>query len=317
MTSLDYRKFIREFEPVYKRYCLKQFRNVLTATEIYRYILRKGNRLRPYLIQLTYHGSITSKKNNDNVLLSLQCSYELLHTYAKLSDDLVDFYIPQNRLTNKELSRRILLADICLLKANQGFFSLPSSSLQLLQKSWLEMQDRTWSGQYNEIFGQVKDLQSITHIAINKSALYTFSYPFSLGAQLGRDNNLSKKLFALGKKLGLAYQIQNDIRSFNNREVISEDLINYRLNIVTYTACQHNPLVKQAFSSQKKTSKKDLRVLGKLIASNENLEIVKNKAREIINSARRDIINLPIRPEVKGELVAHIHRIFYEFQSEK
>ncbi len=183
-----------------------------------------GKRIRPIIAMATYEAF--GKKPID--ILPLAINIELLHTYSLIHDDLPamdnDDY-RRGKLTNHKVygdAIAILAGDALLTHAfgNLAKYLKDFSNLSLQNALQLIEEFAQYSGAAGMVGGQVLDFlgdqketsfDDLLYIHTHKTGdLLVFS--FRMGAILaGATQDQLTQITSFGKKLGLAFQIQDDI----------------------------------------------------------------------------------------------------------
>ncbi len=190
-----------------------------------------GKRIRPYMIYLGYklYGGV-----NDKDVICFSGAAELLHTFALIHDDIIDkgdmrhnkpcvhvFASEIINTTNKEhlgISQAILAGDLVftwVYDVLYGEYDIPQRALHAAQKHIQTTMEEVVAGQMIDV-----DTMTWDHIEIEKieaknhykTGQYTFTRPMVTGALLaGADKKVCTQLGKIGKLLGQAYQMRDDI----------------------------------------------------------------------------------------------------------
>jgi geranylgeranyl pyrophosphate synthase len=196
---------------------------------ILQFALAGGKRLRPHIFIIVNNAY---KPMEQNIQMAAAAGIELFHLFALIHDDLVDGS-PQRRgkpslhellkLKPGEAGVRdgrslaIITGDLIFTEACRTFTnlavtdSLKNRALKLL----LEVAQTTGGGALSEIhLRDCPDCDSAITRKLHcyKTAEYSFSIPLALGGLLGScEIEEEEKLFCLGRTLGRAYQIRDDL----------------------------------------------------------------------------------------------------------
>ncbi len=187
-------------------------------------LLAGGKRIRPILAMATYEAF----ERNSEDILPIAINIELLHTYSLIHDDLPamdDDDYRRGKLTNHKVfgEAMAILAGDALLTHTFGNIakyvrSVPDLSLDCGLQILEEL--AFYSGAAGMVGGQVADLLEEQGITTLDELLYIHTYKtgslivFSirLGAILaGANEKQLQALTEFGEKIGLAFQIQDDI----------------------------------------------------------------------------------------------------------
>lgn len=185
-------------------------------------IFAGGKRLRPMLLLGSYEAV---GGTNIHDIMPFACAIEMIHTYSLIHDDLPsmdnDDY-RRGKLTNHKVygdGTAILAGDGLL---NLAFETMINKTLENKNMNGLEAMQiiAHASGVYGMIGGQIVDLESehkhidketLSYIHKNKTAVM-IQAPLKAGAILaGADFGIVESLNYAGYKLGMAFQIQDDI----------------------------------------------------------------------------------------------------------
>ena len=195
-----------------------------------------GKRIRPYLTwSILSHYKPTAKLEDHVMLLA---ALELFHVFCLIHDDVMDesserhgthtmhaqaaqtLYqnIPEPSRTKVSDSQAILAGDILLNHVFKLFYRYirthTLSNTQQLIDTFHTLVDEVCLGQMIDIDLTTKpspDNETIIQKNILKTARYSFVQPLSLGALIADRADLLPFLSDFGEKLGLLYQIQDDI----------------------------------------------------------------------------------------------------------
>lgn len=215
-----------------------------------------GKLIRPVLFldmyaALTPQGARTSLLCSEKELLRAAAGIELLHYSFLLHDDLIDGDIFRRNRPNiiGELQQQgvqpeaggaglswgqvsaLLIGNLLLSKVHQIFASLEVS--QCIRDELLRLLDgtivETVAGELTDVglsLGTIeRELATVMRMTAQKTAAYSFELPFRAAAVLaGAAQEQNQLLSALGEKLGLAYQLQDDLLSaFGSAELHGKD----------------------------------------------------------------------------------------------
>lgn len=194
-----------------------------------------GKRLRPYMVSLGY--SATTQNPDLQSILPAMAAQELFHQAVLMHDDIIDRDIVRHGVLNvtgqyevkydqyiPDTSEKRHFANSAALLAGD---LLISSSFQVLQKvcadpNRLRAATDTFADAIFAVSGgELLDTESAFRtdaqvsaetVAIHKTAHYSFVGPLVMGAQLaGASDSVVSALAAYGQKLGVAFQLQDDL----------------------------------------------------------------------------------------------------------
>lgn len=231
-------------------------------------IFAGGKRLRPILMIGAYEAV---GGNNIKDIMPFACAVEMIHTYSLIHDDLPamdnDDY-RRGKLTNHKVygeAIAILAGDGLL---NLAFETMIKSALDNNKTLGLEaMQIISKSaGIYGMIGGQAVDFEfeqkqidkdTLNYIHENKTAAM-IQAPLKAGAVLADASNEQIKLLdKAGYKLGMAFQIQDDILDIigNEKELgkaVNSDLKNKKSTFVSLYGLEQAKLYEKQYSDEAK-----------------------------------------------------------------
>lgn len=256
-------------------------------------ICADGKRIRPYNCYLMYK-NFGGKK--DREIFQILIALELLHTYLLIHDDIMDKdFLRRGVLTAhifaaqtlKKLKRRgdlnhigiaqaICLGDLLALWSSENFTFNPgfnSLNFTKAQKYYYKMLQEVIIGQMMDVDCATKNVVSdvlISKKIFLKSAGYTFIGPFQIGAALAGAGNDDLDFCAqLGKYLGVAFQIRNDLI-----DIISVEK-DKKTPLGDIEQGQHSFFTQYIFKKGTKRQKEDLkRYFGKKIEKKEVKKVI-------------------------------------------
>lgn len=215
---------VTEIEKVLKAYLPKQegYQKIIMEAMEYS-LLAGGKRLRPMLISETYQ----LFGGNEKVVEPFMAAMEMIHTYSLVHDDLPamdnDEYRRGRKTTHVVYGEDMgILSGDALLNyafetASEAFLEFPEKSVQIGKAMNILAKK---AGIYGMIGGQVVDVKETGH-KIDKEVL-DFIYALKTGALIessmmigaalaGADDDEIKKVETIASKVGLAFQVQDDI----------------------------------------------------------------------------------------------------------
>jgi geranylgeranyl diphosphate synthase, type I len=189
--------------------------------------LSGGKRVRPYLIYLSSFSFKKENKKDLDKILNLCLAMEIFHIFCLIHDDIIDQdEIRHSEMTLHQFAYKKLKFDkktsesSALLIGDLYFgyvLELLNKYSEKTRSIFFEMIDEV-------VYGQFLDIEITCHKKSNeeeienknylKTAKYTFTRPIDLGFSINNSDilktNFSEKI---GKELGVAYQIQDDLIS--------------------------------------------------------------------------------------------------------
>ncbi len=212
--------------------------------------LRKGKRIRPLLLVLSYKGYLPARQRISPSLYHASTCIELLHNFMLIHDDIIDrSNLRRGKPTLHKLLGKIVKAqdkeklgydlgiiagDIVYALAIDAFLSIdeaPQRKERAL-KYFIQTAAFTAMGEFIDTVHGVEKLSKITEkdVFLNytlKTARYTFDCPLVVGAILaGAGEEDIRKLSDLGILVGQAFQIQDDIIGiFDSQKNIGKSIL--------------------------------------------------------------------------------------------
>lgn len=199
------------------------------------FILRKGKRIRPILLILSYKGYRKNTARMSPSIYYVSTCVELLHNFMLIHDDIIDrSHLRRGKPTMHRLLRHavktsdqdklgydlaIIAGDIVYASAFDAFLSI-KEDLRRKEKAlkyFIQTAVFTAMGEIIDTLHGVKGIQRVTEkdVFLNyslKTARYTFDCPMVVGAILaGAHPRDIRSLSELGLLVGQAFQIQDDI----------------------------------------------------------------------------------------------------------
>nr|WP_201471448.1 polyprenyl synthetase family protein [Microbacterium hydrocarbonoxydans] len=197
-----------------------------------------GKLVRPRLL-LDIHRALAPQPTTEQATAAVDVAthIELLHYAFLLHDDVIDGDLTRRKRPNLigalaaespgsteeaslhwARSSAILMGDLLLSAAVMGFARADLSQrtrlrlLDLVEQTILE----TVAGEHTDValsHGIVApDLHTVLNMSVYKTATYSFSLPLRAGAMLaGSSSSAEDTLHLVGRHLGLAYQLQDDL----------------------------------------------------------------------------------------------------------
>ncbi|MDT5010541.1 MAG: geranylgeranyl diphosphate synthase, type, partial [Mycobacterium sp.] len=183
-----------------------------------------------------YLGWLCAAPANDAALRAA-ASFELLHVFALLQDDVMDDSAlrrgrPAAHMQFRDWhadrglsgssqrfgeSAAVLLADLCLVWAEQMFrqSGLPQAALLRAMSRYDAMRTELAVGQFADLVNDARGLPSldaVLDVARRKSGNYTVRRPLEIGAALaGCDEHTLVQLSSYGSAVGEAFQLRDDL----------------------------------------------------------------------------------------------------------
>lgn len=202
-------------------------------SEIHRYLMAGGKRMRPRLVLFAYNAYKNPDSSED--ITAVAAAWELLHACLLVHDDIIDrdtvrhgqpniagrylsIYDQLNSgdTSHYALSAALLGGNLLLMSAFTVIDTAPiSSDAKLVALSYLHKALFTVAG------GELIDTDAVLYpigatnprsVAIHKTSSYSLQMPLQCGAALaGASAEELEKLSQIGLHAGIAYQLQDDL----------------------------------------------------------------------------------------------------------
>ena len=282
-----------------------QLVNPVLYESIREFSLRKGKRIRPLLLILSYMGYSDKKKRISPSLYNASTCIEMLHNFMLIHDDIIDrSHLRRGKptlhkllgktvkITNQEklgYDLGIIAGDIVYALAIDAFLSIkeaPERKEKAL-RYFIQTAAFTAMGEFIDTVFGVEKLNRIKEkdVFLNytlKTARYTFDCPLVVGALLaGAGKKDIALLSQLGILIGQAFQIQDDIIGIfgsqkNIGKSILSDLAESKKTLLVCHAHkklrgQKKALFMKCFNKTNKTYK-DLIAIRKIFIDAESLK---------------------------------------------
>ncbi len=316
--------------------------NPILYESIREFSLRKGKRLRPLLLILSYKGYSPNKKTSKSLYNASTC-IELLHNFMLIHDDIIDrSNLRRGKPTlHKVLGRiiktedrdklgydlGIIAGDIVYAFAIDAFLSIketPKRKERAL-KYFIQTAAFTAMGEFIDTLHGVEKLSKVkeSDVFLNytlKTARYTFDCPLVTGAILaGADDKDIKKLSELGILVGQAFQIQDDIIGIfdsqkNIGKSILSDLAESKKTLLVCHAynklsAQKRKQFTQIFNKETKNYQ-DLVTIRKIFVAAGSFDYCLNAVQERIDKTNKILNSLKMHKKYKTIIADAIHQLF-------
>ncbi|MDP8266602.1 MAG: polyprenyl synthetase family protein [Candidatus Aceula meridiana] len=304
---------------------------------------RKGKRIRPLLMALSYKG-YTKRKKISNTKLYTSCGcLELLHNFMLIHDDIIDnsdlrrgkptlHKILAKTVKTKQHEKlgtdlAIVAGDIVYALSIDAFLAIdedPNRKEKAL-RYLIQTAGFTAMGEFIDIIHGFEDIRKIKEkdVFLNyalKTARYTFECPLTIGAILANAPQKDiKKLSRLGALMGQAFQIQDDIIGiFSKEKKIGKSILSdLDEDKKTILVCHAYKILtkskKQAFVKILKKSKKthtDLINVQKIFIKSGSLAYSLIKIQKILKESQNILNGLSLKPAFKKQIWSALSILF-------
>jgi len=329
-------------EQVKKDYKLHLVSPVLYES-IKEFSLRKGKRIRPLLLILSYKGFSPKGKRISSSIYNASTCIELLHNFMLIHDDIIDRSDLRrgkptlHRLLGKTIKTGdqkklgydlgIVAGDIVYALAIDAFLAIkePAGRKEKALKYFVQTAAFTAMGEFIDTIHGVEELNNVKEkdVLLNytlKTARYTFDCPLVTGAILaGAKQSDIKKLSELGIMIGQAFQIQDDIIGIfdtqkNIGKSILSDLDESKKTLLVCHANEHLTSHKKRqflkyFNKRKKTYN-DLVAIRKIFLSSGSLEYCMNQLDNRVVNTFKILRSLDMKVEYRKVIEDAIFQLF-------
>ncbi|MEW5894568.1 MAG: polyprenyl synthetase family protein [Candidatus Omnitrophota bacterium] len=309
------------------------------------FVLRKGKRIRPLLLILSYQGY--SKKNrtlSDSIYRASTC-IELLHNFMLVHDDIIDRSDlrrgkpTMHRLLKKAVKSNdpeklgidlgIIAGDIIYSLAIDAFLSFNESPERMDKalKYFIRTAAFTAMGEFVDTVNGVLPIRKISEkdVFLNyslKTARYTFVCPLVVGALLsGATEKEIDLLSDLGLAIGQAFQIQDDIIGvFGTQRTIGKsvlsDIEESKKTLLVYHAFQHLKGKKRReflyYFTKDKITYKDLRNIRTIFVNAGSLHYAFQHINQRMAKCEEILLQLKMKSEYKKLIKESFDQLFRE-----
>jgi geranylgeranyl diphosphate synthase type I len=320
----------------------------LLFESIREFTLRKGKRLRPLLLVLTYKGYAPSSKKISRKLYNASTCMEFLHNFMLIHDDIIDrSNLRRNKPTMHKILERtvaqtrdpdqlgidlgIIAGDIVYALAIDAFLSIdgPSERKERALKYFIQTAAFTAMGEFIDTVSGVKPVKDVDEkqVFLNytlKTARYTFDCPMVTGAILaGAKDQEIRKISRFGILIGQAFQVQDDIiGTFETEANIGKSILSdlaegKKTLLVTHAFSVLRGKAKKEFLNifaKKTKTLKDLETVKKIFVKTKSLDYALEAIRTRLNEAQKILNSLEMSAEYRGLLEASLLKLFNHSQ---
>ena len=240
---------------------LEDVKDGVVKEAMYYSLLAPGKRLRPMMMLKV----IQSYGVNYRPFIDIACAIEMVHTYSLIHDDLPAMDDDDLRRGRKTCHKQFdeataILAGDALL--TQAFVVISHSQIPDQQKIECLKILSSASGQEGMIYGQQQDilfenkkasLEDLMDIHLHKTGKLIIA-PLVMGSILANHENDCEIFEEIGEKIGIAFQIQDDVLDIIGDEKligkkIGSDLSSHKSTYVSLLGIEKSQtLVKQYFN---------------------------------------------------------------------
>lgn len=322
--------------------------NPILFKSIQDFTLRRGKRIRPLLLILSYKGYSKNKVALSQKLYTASICIEFLHNFMLIHDDIIDRSDlrrgkpTMHRLLGKAVKTKnkerlgydlsIVAGDIVYAMAVDAFLSIDEAPRrkEAALKYFIQTAAFTAIGEFIDITHGVDKIANVTEkdVFLNytlKTARYTFSCPLVMGAILaGANQNDIRKLSRLGILTGQAFQIQDDILGvFGSEKTIGKsvlsDIEEFKKTILICHAYRKLSPKRRAvfmrYFSKTKKSYHDLAVIREFLVESQSLAYSLKKMESLLGQARIILSHVKMKDPYR-KLIADLLQSFFKSSDE-
>ena len=337
--DISLRTFLERIKQEYK---LRRVNQILFES-IKDFTLRKGKRIRPLLLILSYKGYSKNGTRLSKSLYNAATCIELLHNFMLIHDDIIDrSNLRRGKPTLHKLLRKaaktdnqeklgydlsIIAGDIVYALAIDAFLAVDEEPLRKEQalKHFIKTAAFTAMGEFIDIIHGVEKIERVREkdVFLNytlKTAKYTFECPLLIGAILaGAKKDDIAKLSRFGIMVGQAFQIQDDIlgifgtqRSIG-KSILSDIAESKKTILVCHAYGKLGREKKSVFLrhfSKTKKSYRDLVAIRKIFIHSQSLHYSLRKIKSLLEKSENIISQLNIRDSYRQYIWASLVSLF-------
>lgn len=269
-----YKEFIENFNFRYNEFIDQKINTYqkLSSQKLESYFLaiknitQSGKRVRPYIAWLCLNSDLNDLPEESwQTLMAI----ESIHSFALIHDDVMDQSatrrgqptihesIKQDLLSKNSKQAKfnaemlaILIGDVVFWQAFE-LVTKNSANREKVNQIFIKLIESVVTGQMLDVFQTTQSVANFEDVVLKtkqKTAYYTFSYPMQIGATLRNASELEMNdLFEIGEKIGLAFQIQDDLL-----DIIGDPKITQKPILNDIVAGQHTILSSHFFNNGSK-----------------------------------------------------------------
>jgi len=307
--------------------------NRRVVEDIYRFARAGGKRVRPTLVVAGYLGA---GGEDAEKAIKASISYELLHVYLLIHDDIMDrdelrrgqptvWKSLMDRYINSALGRHEAEA----LATCAGDLAETYSSLALIRaglppeitvnaiRELHEIAERTGYGQVLDVSLEMLPIEKVREEDVLrvhelKTAKYTIEGPLHLGAQLaGADQKIFKAYSEYAIPVGIAFQLQDDIIGVFGDEKktgkpVGSDIREGKRTLLIVKAYERatpeQRKILEAIVGRESATSEEIEEVKEIIVETGSLDYSKKLMEELMEKGIASLETAPIKEEIKEVL---------------
>ncbi len=293
--------------------------------------LRGGDRIRPAIF---YYGFLLIKKpreKEEKELLRLSIALEMFHSFALIHDDILDgsFLRRGKKTVNRYFEEKfandwgsrlaILAGDLAEIFSQEIFQSdLFGENLRKAKMVFYKLKEEMVIGEYMDtvfpLESDIPDKKTIKAMLCFKSGYYSVQKPLLMGAILAGVSDKDLKILEdIGGKLGLAFQIRDDVLGIFGKEKsigksVTSDIVEGKrtLLIVATLDRLRDEKEKNRFLScfgRKSLSEKEILYVKEMIKKWGGLDFCQKQCAKLVSQAKTILKRSSFRREAKSFLM--------------
>lgn len=302
--------------------------------DIYRFARAGGKRIRPSLVVAGYLGA-DGKEVEKVVKASI--SYELLHVYLLIHDDIMDHdelrrgqptvwksimdrYVSSGLSRHEAESLAIIAGDLAETYASEALLSAGFDAETTVEalKQLHEITERTGYGQTLDIslemlpVSKVRE-EDVLRVHELKTAKYTIEGPIHMGAILANaDEDVFRVYSEYALPVGIAFQLQDDIMGVFGDEKktgkpVGSDIREGKRTLLIVKAYENatpkqRKLIEAILGRQSATAE-EIETIKEIIVETGSLDYSKEMMNHLVSEGKAAIENAPIREDIKEFLI--------------
>lgn len=280
-----------------------------------------GKRVRPFIAHLVSQRTLDDLTETEQGYL---LAIELIHVFALIHDDIMDEaatrhstattheyvkerLVSQQRAGNLRFQgdmQAMLVGDLVFWLAGSFVVPTPGQNLtdfMLLRRHFTEVIEHVVIGQMLDFDTASRDRitdQELQEKTTNKTAYYTFVYPLLIGNRLAEAPEEESLLVEIGRALGFAYQIQDDLLDVigtNADKPHFQDVANGQHTLMSQHVRNHGSETEQVALDQlwrQPTTTDSEAALLDLFTTSGAIDAARSTAKAELDQARAEIAKL-------------------------
>lgn len=311
------------------------------------FVLRKGKRIRPLLLILSYQAYNKKGGRLSQDIYHASTCIELLHNFMLIHDDIIDCSdLRRGKPTMHRMLQRtvksddpeklgldlgIIAGDIVYAMAIDAFLSFDETPARMKKalKYFVQTAAFTAMGEFVDTLNGVLPVDKVTErdVFLNyslKTARYTFDCPLVIGSVLaGASNKQTELLSELGVLIGQAFQIQDDIIGvFDTEKNIGKSVLSdLEESKKTLLVCHAHETLKGKnrtnflkYFDKKKITYKDLEAVRKIFIETGSLNYAFDHVKQRLKRSDMIMSKLTMKPKYKKLIKQSFDQLFKHAQ---